>query len=45
LEEFKKQFKNLDEMFINQDIKVPEILYLANKGEDGYEGSILADFY
>lgn len=27
------------------DMKVPEILFLANKSEDGYEGDMLADFY
>ena len=32
-------------MFISSEIKVPEILYLANKSEDGYEGDVLADFY
>jgi len=25
--------------------KVPPIIYLANKSEDGFEGEILADFY
>lgn len=30
---------------MSPDIKIPEILYLANKAEDGYEGDILADFY
>ena len=24
---------------------MPEILYLANKAEDGYEGDVLTDFY
>ena len=32
-------------MFISSDIKVPEIIYLANKSENGYEGDLLADFY
>jgi hypothetical protein len=44
-EEFKKSFKNLDSILINQDVKVPEILYLANKAENGFEGDILSDFY
>ena len=25
--------------------KVPPILYIANKAEDGFEGDILSDFY
>jgi hypothetical protein len=25
--------------------RVPPIIYLANKAEDGFEGEILADFY
>jgi hypothetical protein len=25
--------------------RVPPILYLANKSEDGFEGEILSDFY
>jgi hypothetical protein len=45
VENFKKQFKNLDEMFINSDIKVPEIIYLSNKCENGFEGDMLSDFY
>lgn len=43
--DFQKQFVNLDEIFINQEVKVPKILYLANKAEDGNEGDILGDFY
>jgi len=27
------------------EIKVPKILYIANKAEDGYEGDILGDFF
>lgn len=26
-------------------MKVPKILYLANKADDGYEGDLLGDFY
>lgn len=45
-EDFQNQFKNLDDFFTNEDgVKVPKILYLANKSEDGYEGDILGDFY
>jgi GTP-binding protein len=29
----------------NERIKVPEIIYLANKSENGFEGDILSDFY
>ncbi len=44
--EFQKQFKNIeDQILLNKDIKVPEILYLANKSENGYEGDLLSDFY
>jgi hypothetical protein len=32
-------------VFLSQDIKIPEILYLANKSDDGFEGDILSDFY
>lgn len=45
VEEFRKSFKNLDEMFTDSDVKVPEIIYLANKSENEYEGDVLADFY
>ena len=30
---------------LKKDIKVPEILYLANKSENGFEGDLLSDFY
>jgi hypothetical protein len=30
---------------MSKDIHVPEILYLANKSENGYEGDLLSDFY
>ena len=45
MEEYKKTFKSLDEIFLNSDIKVPEIIYLANKSENGYEGDVLGEFY
>lgn len=32
-------------MFLNSDVKIPEIIYLANKAENGFEGDILSDFY
>jgi predicted GTPase len=33
-------------LFLTEDgVKVPRILYVANKAEDGYEGDILGDFY
>jgi predicted GTPase len=35
----------LDELFVTQDIKVPKIVYIANKSEDGYEGDLLGDFF
>ena len=44
--DFKRSFKNLDESILNSDIKVPEIIYIANKAENGFgEGDLLADFY
>jgi hypothetical protein len=42
---FESQFKNLDELFINGEVRVPKILYLANKAEDGFEGDLISDFY
>ena len=30
---------------MKEEVKVPKIIYLANKAEDGYEGDILGDFY
>jgi hypothetical protein len=30
---------------MGNDIRVPEILFVANKSEDGFEGDLLADFY
>jgi Na+-translocating ferredoxin:NAD+ oxidoreductase RnfG subunit len=44
-EDFEKKFKNFDELFVAGNIKVPEIIYVANKAEDGYEGDILGEFY
>lgn len=32
-------------MFLNTEVKVPPIIYLANKSEDFFEGDILSDFY
>lgn len=32
-------------MLMSSELKVPEIIFLANKSEDGFEGDILADFY
>jgi GTP-binding protein len=43
--DFKSQFKNVDELFLGDDVRVPEILYLANKSENGFEGDLLSDFY
>ncbi len=44
--EFQKQFKSIeDQILLNKDMKVPEILYLANKSENGFEGDLLSDFY
>jgi len=45
MEEFKKSFKNIDNEFIDMEMRVPEIIFLANKSEDGYEGDLLGDFY
>lgn len=30
---------------MDEEMKVPEIIFLANKSEDGFEGDLLADFY
>jgi predicted GTPase len=30
---------------LQEEIKIPEIIYLANKAENGFEGDLLADFY
>ena len=30
---------------INFADKIPPILYISNKSEDGFEGEVLADFY
>jgi predicted GTPase len=30
---------------MEEGVKVPKILYIANKSEDGYEGDILGEFY
>ena len=43
--DFQKQFKNVDDLFVAGDVKVPKIIYVANKAEDGYEGDILGEFY
>lgn len=42
--EFSSSFKDID---LNKegDIAIPEILYLANKSENGFEGDLLAEFY
>lgn len=45
MQEFRRGFKNIDEQFIDMEMKVPEILFLANKSENGHEGDLLADFY
>ena len=45
MEEFRKSFKNIEDVFLSQEVKVPEIIYLANKSENNYEGDVLADFY
>ena len=45
MEEFRKSFKNIDEGLMCTEIKVPHILYLANKSEDGFEGDMLSEFY
>lgn len=29
----------------NYNIKIPNIIFAANKSEDGFEGDILGDFY
>lgn len=42
---FQREFRNLDELFEDGNVKVPPILYVANKSEDGFEGDILGDFY
>ena len=39
-QEFKNSFKNIDEALLSQDVKIPEIIYLANKAEN-----VLSDFY
>lgn len=49
-ENFKKQFRNVDDLFSGESeenslVSVPKIIYAANKAEDGYEGDILADFF
>ena len=45
MQEFKKAFKDLDRDLIDSKIKIPEIIFIANKSEDGYEGDLLGDFY
>ena len=37
--------KDLAYQSVNLSTTMPEILYLANKAEDGYEGDVLTDFY
>ena len=32
-------------MFLDNDVPIPKILYVANKAEDGYEGDILGEFF
>lgn len=36
---------NMDDAFLAQDIKIPDIVYIANKSENGFEGDVLSDFY
>lgn len=43
--EFLNRFKNVDEIFLNGDVPIPKILYVANKAEDGFEGDVLGDFF
>ena len=43
--EFLKSFKNIDQIFMQTEVKVPPIIYLANKSENFYEGDILGEFY
>jgi hypothetical protein len=42
--EFASSFKDID-FGHEQIIKIPEILYVANKAENGFEGDLLADFF
>jgi predicted GTPase len=35
----------MDYDFLMQEMKVPPILYIANKSENNFEGDVLADFY
>jgi hypothetical protein len=35
-EEFRGQFRSTDDIFLSETIKIPEIIYLANKSEDGF---------
>ena len=44
-ENFQKKFKNVDDLFLENELPIPKILYVANKAEDGYEGDILGEFY
>ena len=40
---FRKKFKTVTPL--TEDIKVPPMIYVANKSEDNYLGDILDDFY
>lgn len=42
--EFSSSFKDID-LSKEGDVRIPEILYLANKAENGFEGDLLSDFY
>ena len=44
-QEFRNQFRHNDDMFLGENVKIPEIIYLANKSENGYEGDLLSDYY
>jgi GTPase len=38
-----KEDKQTNQIDMNQ--KIPPIIYISNKSEDGFEGEVLADFY
>ena len=43
--QFKASFNNKFDILNEEDIKVPRIVYVVNKSEDGYEGDIMADIW
>lgn len=43
--EFQAQFRDPIDPTNSHSIHVPEILYVANKSENGFEGDLLGDFY